>query len=356
MQQYSFNDALVLLSILISPSRKGVKLSRIIANCAAINSNIIEKEQFDKSMSVLVDNGFVAVSDSRNIIALKKARKLYSIRIMASTYSDAVLKLLESMNSPNLLPAYDSFTQDEWNHALKVYRKAISISQKPGKHTRKKEFNTMLYKTDAVIFDLDGTLIDSMGVWSEVDKKYFENIGLKMPNDFQKCIEGMNVDETARYIKESYSVQQSIEQISCEIDKLAISFYKDIKLKPGAKELIKTLHSIGIKLGVASSSSRILVDTALEIHGLTEYFSAIASSSDVSHGKPHPEIYLKCAELLAIPPSSCLVFEDLPAGIKAAKSAGMRVCAIDDVYSINEEQEKRDLADFYINTYLDILV
>lgn len=108
-------------------------------------------------------------------------------------------------------------------------------------------------------------------------------------------------------------------------------------------------------MGIATSNSRELVTSVARVHGLEQDFGCIMTSCDVGRGKPAPDIYLAVADRLQAAPKSCLVFEDIVPGIQAGKAAGMKVCAVEDAYSLNQKEEKKALADYYIRDYSEIL-
>ena len=110
----------------------------------------------------------------------------------------------------------------------------------------------------------------------------------------------------------------------------------------------------GIKLGIATSNSRDLAEGLLENNKIIVYFDSIWTSDEAKAGKPSPDVYLRVAESLKVEPSRCLVFEDVPKGIMAGKNAGMMVCAVEDPFSKPQEEQKRELADYYIQDYDDI--
>lgn len=204
----------------------------------------------------------------------------------------------------------------------------------------------------AVIFDLDGTLLDSMWLWREIDIEYLGGFGIDIPWDLQKSIEGKSFTETAIYFKERFEIPDTVEQITEYWNKMAMSKYcNKVTLKPGAREFIVELHNKNIKLGIATSNSRELTEAALSSKGIHEYFQAIVTGDDVKRGKPNPEIYLRAAKLLNASPCDCLVFEDVPQGILAAKNAGMTACAVDDEYSRELLNEKKMLADYFVTDY-----
>lgn len=214
----------------------------------------------------------------------------------------------------------------------------------------------MLENIEAVLFDLDGTLVDSMWVWKDVDIVYLGKYGYDVPDDMQDEIEGMSFTETAQYFKKRFNIPETIEEIKEEWNQLAWDFYGDkVPLKDGIEEFLMELKKKGIKTGVASSNSKELVVHVLEKRGILKYFDTIRTSCEAKKGKPAPDIYLLAASDLEVEPSKCLVFEDLPFGILAGKNAGMRVCTIFDNFSQPSIDKKRELADYYIDDYTAIL-
>ncbi len=214
----------------------------------------------------------------------------------------------------------------------------------------------MLQDIRAVIFDLDGSLVDSMWMWRAIDIEYLGRFGIPLPEDLQSCIEGMSFSETAVYFKEHFPIPDSIDRIKEDWNRMAWDKYaNEVPLKPGIPEFLERCREEGIKLGIATSNSRQLVENIAKVHNLRDYFSCIMTGCDVAHGKPSPDIYLAVAEALDCPPSQCLVFEDIIPGIQAGKAAGMRVCAVEDAYSVNDRERKKTLADYYISDYYAIL-
>ena len=214
----------------------------------------------------------------------------------------------------------------------------------------------MLQDIRAVIFDLDGSLVDSMWMWRAIDIEYLGRFGIPLPEDLQSRIEGMSFSETAVYFKEHFPIPDSIDRIKEDWNRMAWDKYaNEVPLKPGIPEFLERCREEGIKLGIATSNSRQLVENIAKVHNLRDYFSCIMTGCDVAHGKPSPDIYLAVAEALDCPPSQCLVFEDIIPGIQAGKAAGMRVCAVEDAYSFNDRERKKALADYYISDYYAIL-
>lgn len=208
----------------------------------------------------------------------------------------------------------------------------------------------------AVIFDLDGTLIDSMWMWKQIDIDYLARHGHQLPADLQDCIEGMSFSETAVYFKKRFCLSDPLDVIKDDWNRMAYDIYvNDVPLKPGALAFLQYLKRRGIRTGIATSNSKELLIAVLKSLGIAEYFDEIHTSCEVAKGKPAPDIYLFVAERLGVEPEACLVFEDIMQGILAGKAAGMKVCAIKDEFSIKQEKEKRASADWFIEGFAEIM-
>lgn len=214
----------------------------------------------------------------------------------------------------------------------------------------------MLKDIDAVIFDVDGTIADSMWMWKQIDIDYLEKFGIPLPENLQKNIEGMSFSETAHYFKEHFSIPDSIETMMADWNEMAAHKYRyEIPLKKGVLDFLDKCKEKGILLGIATSNSVELLNCLLKAHKLEDTFHVIITGSDGLRGKPAPDMYLEAAKRLSVEVSKCLVFEDIIPGILAGKRAGMKVCAIDDVYSKDVLLEKKKEADFFIESFEDIL-
>lgn len=214
----------------------------------------------------------------------------------------------------------------------------------------------MLENIKGIIFDLDGSLADSMWVWSAVDDEYIKRYKLQMPEDFYEAIEGKSFTETAQYFLDMFpQLDMTLEELKQEWVMMAEEKYRlEVPLKEGVREFLKDMKEQRIPVGIATSNHRSLAEELLEANHIREYIDVIWTSCDVKTGKPAPDVYLRVAESLGISPESCLVFEDVPMGILAGKNAGMKVCAVEDSFSRHQEARKKELADYYIRNYNDI--
>lgn len=210
---------------------------------------------------------------------------------------------------------------------------------------------------EAVIFDIDGTLLDSMSVWTDIDDIFIETYHLTVPENFHEGMEGKSYSETADYFLEIFpTLKQTSEELQKEWFDMAFDIYgNEVQMKPGAYEFLHHLKKQGYKLGVATSNHKELAIHALKSQGVYELFDSIRTACEVGAGKPAPDVYLRVAEDLGVHPKHCLVFEDVPMGILAGKNAGMKVCAVDDAFSRPQTEKKKSLADYFIRDYNEVL-
>lgn len=214
----------------------------------------------------------------------------------------------------------------------------------------------MLNNIRACLFDMDGTLLDSMHIWKDIDIEFLGSFGYKLPPTLQREIEGMSFRETACYIKDRFHLPPSIEEIMNIWNEMAFQKYsEEIFFKEGAFEFVKMLKEKGIRTAICTSNSRELVNAVAEHLGFLPYFDTIITSCEVGAGKPAPDIYLEAAKRVGVAPEHCLVFEDIVTGLTAGKRAGMKLCAVEDVYSADQKEAKKAMADYYVENYLDLL-
>ena len=214
----------------------------------------------------------------------------------------------------------------------------------------------MLENIDAVIFDMDGTLVDSMWIWPDIDDVYLEKYNLEKPDNFHEGMEGMSYTDVAQYFLDLFpTLIQTREEVMNEWTQMAHDRYvTQVPLKEGVREFIVEMRKQRKKIGIATSNGRALVDDTLEALKIAELFDSVRTACEVKKGKPAPDVYLLVADDLKVSPEKCLVFEDVPMGILAGKNAGMKVCAVEDDFSNPQIAKKKELADYYIVNYNDI--
>ena len=208
---------------------------------------------------------------------------------------------------------------------------------------------------EAVVFDLDGVLIQSEEVWDAVREAYVRERGGRYDDEVQRAMMGMSSTEWSRYLHEAAGIPDEPDEINAEVVRLMLAAYRDhLALIPGAVEAVRRLAA-RFPLGLASSSNRELIDTVLEVAGLAQYFTATVSSEEVARGKPAPDVYLEAARRLDVAPERCAAVEDSHGGIRSAKSADMRVVAIPNA-SYPPDEEALTLAEVTIRSLDELTV
>jgi beta-phosphoglucomutase-like phosphatase (HAD superfamily) len=201
-------------------------------------------------------------------------------------------------------------------------------------------------KIKAYIFDLDGTLLDSMGVWKKVDFSFLKRRGLVLTADYTKAVTPMTLTEAAKYTIERFGLDERVADIVDEWMETARREYENnIRLKPYAKEYLSRLLDGGATLAVATGLPAGLYEPALRANGIYECFAAFASTTEVGVGKSNPAVFLLAAERLGLEPSECAAFEDIYEAVMSAKSVGMTVYAMYDAASESDWELIRAAAD-----------
>ncbi len=191
-------------------------------------------------------------------------------------------------------------------------------------------------KMKACIFDLDGTLLDSMGVWEQIDMDFLTKRGLAVPPDYINAIASRSFSEAAEYTIAHFGLPDSADQLIREWYDMAVYAYGHmVPLKPCAREYLALLRKHRVRLGIATSLPAGLYEPALRNHGILEWFDVICSTDEVVCGKTKPDVYLLTAEKLGVNPADCMVFEDIPQAVQSAKDAGMAV------YGVYDEASKK---------------
>ena len=207
----------------------------------------------------------------------------------------------------------------------------------------------------ALVFDLDGVILQTEEVWDEVRGRYVIERGGRYDEEAQRAMMGMSAPEWSRYLADELGVPGTPEEISADVVRLMEARYREeLPLIPGAKDAVDRLAARW-PLGLASSSNRPLIDAALALSGLDRFFTATVSSEEVARGKPAPDVYLEAARRLEVAPEDCVAVEDSHSGIRSAESAGMRVIAIPNP-SFPPDRDALELADLVLHsiTALDV--
>lgn len=208
-----------------------------------------------------------------------------------------------------------------------------------------------MIKPEAVIFDMDGVLIDSEPIHYEVEERIFGQIGIDVPEPVHRSYVGTSSQFMYSDLKSRFGLKQQVTELMEMDDLFRSAFIKsldDIHLNEGVSSLLNELKSAGLKLAVATSSSPEIVNVLLKNCGIASIFDAIVTTEEAGKSKPAPDVYWLAARIVGVSPAGCIVFEDSPNGISAAKNAGMYCIAVQSDYIALEELSK---ADFVIKTF-----
>ncbi len=214
----------------------------------------------------------------------------------------------------------------------------------------------MLNNIKAAIFDLDGTLVDSMMIWEKIDIDYLKERGHELPKDLKNDIIHLSFKQTATYFKNRFNIEDSVETILKHWHDMAFKYYStNVKLKDGVKEFLDKLKSNNIKIGLATSNSNELLEVCLKANNIYDYFDSITTTGETEKGKDSPDVYLLAAKRLDTTPDKCVVFEDILPAIKSAKVAGMKVIAVKDEFSIDSKEDIINASDKYITSFFELI-
>lgn len=204
---------------------------------------------------------------------------------------------------------------------------------------------------NAVIFDLDGTLLDSMHIWDTLAEDYLKSVGVEAKPGLCDAVNTLMMEDAAVYLKKEYSLPYPTEKILEDIFAIVDDFYFNTTvLKHGVLDFLAQLKEKKIKMCIATASERYVVEAALKRCMAYEFFDRIFTCSEVGHSKTEPDIFFKAAEFLQEVPENILVFEDAHFAAQTAKDVGFKVCGVFDPSEKCIEELKRT-ADFYINSF-----
>ena len=204
------------------------------------------------------------------------------------------------------------------------------------------------------IFDVDGTLLDSMFIWDTIGEAYLRSIGYQPKENLNETFKNMSLRQAARYYQTEYGVTQSIDEIMDGVNAMLERYYRfEVPLKPGVAELLEWLRQGGVRLCIATATDRHLVEAALDRCGVLSCFGEIFTCNEVGHGKDEPDIFEAALRFLGTRKEETIVFDDALYAVRTAKEAGFPVAVIYDSHEKNQK-EIRALADFYIENFSQI--
>ena len=207
----------------------------------------------------------------------------------------------------------------------------------------------------AAIIDLDGTILDSLGMWSKIDHDFLKlRRDVEVPEDYARIIAPMTYRETAEYTIARFGLTDEPEALMAEWEQMAEEEYRsNIELKPYAREFLLRLRERGIKTVLCTSSPESYYGPALHRLEVYDLFDAFVTTGEVGMSKHFPDVFLLAAKKVGMDPKDCTVFEDIPDAIMGAKKAGMRTCGVYDPRGAAEMDQMRQICDRYIMTLKD---
>lgn len=206
------------------------------------------------------------------------------------------------------------------------------------------------------IFDLDGTLLDSLHVWRDVDKKFFQRRNMILPEDYFHSVKTLDLYEAALYTKARFHLPDTPDDMVKEWLELVREEYAfHVLPKPHAMEYLEFLAKSGIKLALATSSESELFLPALKRCGVDKLFSAFVTTSEALRGKDYPDVYLLAAKKMGLTPDECAVFEDILVGVRSAKMGAFYTVAVSDPHSLTEEKELKRESDLFVSEYSELM-
>lgn len=210
-------------------------------------------------------------------------------------------------------------------------------------------------KIKAAIFDLDGTIVDSMYVWDKVDDDFLTNRGIPVTQKYKDDIKTMFFETAAKYTIDTYNLSESVEQVvEIWLNMARYEYEFNVKAKPNIIEYFEFLKKHGVKIGIATSSNPYLTEPVLKNNNMDKYIDEICYTSQVGKSKKFPDIYLYTAKKLKTAPNECIVFEDIAEGICGAKKAGMKTIAVYDKSSEADMEILKKTADKYIFNFSEM--
>lgn len=215
--------------------------------------------------------------------------------------------------------------------------------------------NKALNSMTGAIFDLDGTLLDSMHIWSEIGLKFLKNEGVTPPPGASEEFVKLSLVQAAEFYIKNYAPEKTVLDIVKSINALVEDFYfNEVLLKTGVREFLEFLKKRNVKMCVATATDKYMVEKALERNGIRDYFSEIFTCTNVGAGKDSPVIYDKALEHLGTEKDTTFIFEDALYAIETANKADYKIVGIKDVSEPADPAKVKELCTIYINEYQEI--
>ena len=205
------------------------------------------------------------------------------------------------------------------------------------------------------LFDLDGTLIDSNGIWQGVDRTFLARRGMPYTKEYYEGVAHTILPLAAVFTKEYCHLEQSCEEIIAEWMDLARDSYAHVALKPHVREVLDKLKAKGERLAIFTSSVPVHCETALRVHGLAPYFERVVFAHDLGVDKGTPEAFRMACEQLGVAPEECVFLDDSVKSCRAAKAAGMRVIGVYDAFFEDSKADMPAACDRYIQSFEELL-
>lgn len=212
-------------------------------------------------------------------------------------------------------------------------------------------------KIDGAIFDMDGTLLDSMHIWDDIGSKFLKSIGIEPEENLREVLRVMSVMQGAEYFIIHYGVKMTVPEIVSKMRSIVAHQYEEIvKEKPGIKELLECLKNAGVKMCVATATDKSLSKIALKRNGLMDYFADIITCDDVGKGKDEPYIYLEARDIIGTDTEHTAVFEDAYYAAKTAKDAGFILVGVEDKSAEGQRSEIIKISDVYTKDFKNLIL
>ena len=205
-----------------------------------------------------------------------------------------------------------------------------------------------------MIFDADGTLLDSMPIWDDLGVRYLKELHIEAEPGLPEILFRMSLEESAAYMKRTYGLSQTEEEIQRGVlAKLEDFYVNEVQAKPGVDEFLRTLHERQVPMMIATSSSRHHIEEAMRRLGFLDYFAGIITCEEVGSGKSRPDIYLKCAETMGLDPEEVCVVEDVIHAVRTANAAGFPTAGVYDAASAEDTEDMKKECSIYLHDLTD---